>query len=45
MRADKEWYVSRSLSQLVLEFREENVCFGGWNQRKLEISQGLAHVK
>ncbi len=41
----QDWYVSRSLSQLVLEFREENVCFGGWNQRKLEISQGLAHVK
>jgi hypothetical protein len=39
------WYVSTTLTQLGLEFREENARFVGWGQRLLQYSQVLARVK
>jgi hypothetical protein len=39
------WYVSTTLAQLGLEFREENARFMGWDQRLLYDSQVLGRVK
>jgi hypothetical protein len=39
------WYVSTTLAQFGLEFREENARFMGWDQRLLYDSQVLGRVK